>query len=164
MAFGSRGVARLGLPQQQAELGAEPQILLDAEMVVAQPAPGVDQQRARRALQAVGAHGEGNGAAVGVGEVDAHRKGIAMLGEKDREGLGAHHRVMLEDGVQADDGERGAGQQPRHPLGLGQAVEHAAGAEHLEGVDQHHLAAQALQAQRRVAVEPAADPQGGGRW
>jgi len=70
--------------------------------------------------------------------------------------------MMFEHAVQADDGDRFLREQLIYPLELRQAVGDAAGAQHLEGADRHHAAAQRRERQRR-AVEPARNVEFGGR-
>jgi hypothetical protein len=65
-----------------------------------------------------------------------------------------HRRVVLEDGMQPDHRERRGGEALGHALRLRQAVRDAARAQHLEGVQQHDLAAKVFQAERLVAVQP----------
>ena len=84
--------------------------------------------------------------------------GQAVMGElrifKGPQGDRRHGGVMLEDRMQADHchlrGVEGGGD----PLRLRQAVADATGAEYLEHLDRQHLAAEPVQRQRLVGVQP----------
>ena len=79
-------------------------------------------------------------AAAAVGSVHADGEGPAVLVDEGLQRLDRHHVMVLEDRVQADDGQLGRREGLAHPLGLRQAMGHTGRAQHLEGVQQHHAA------------------------
>ncbi|HRE03951.1 MAG TPA: flagellar basal body protein [Ilumatobacteraceae bacterium] len=73
--------------------------------------------------------------------VDGDRKRDAILGDERGERVGRHHIVVLENAVQTEHLHLIAPEAALHALGGGDAVADAAGAQHLEDLDQHDLAA-----------------------
>jgi hypothetical protein len=80
-----------------------------------------------------------------VGRVHPDGKAHAVLVEERPKRLDLHAVVVLEDGVEADDDQRRASEQLGDPLRLRDAARDAAGAEHLERVEQHDTAAELLE-------------------
>ena len=65
--------------------------------------------------------------------------------------------MVLEHGMQADDGDLALVEHLGDPPGLREAMRDAAGAQHLEGHDDHDLALEAVERRRRLGVEPLRD-------
>src|SRR5690606_11701237 len=86
--------------------------------------------------------------------VDADRMRDAVFVEKGFERHRRHGRVVLEDGVQADDDRILALEQSMQPLGLRHPMADTARAQHLERMQHHHLAAQSGKAEWPIGVEP----------
>ena len=86
------------------EGGTEGEVVDLAECIGAQVAGAVDDEEARRAAQAVARHGDGGGFAGCVG-VDPDGKGDSVFVEECLEGHGRHGIVVLEDRVEAEQGE-----------------------------------------------------------
>lgn len=83
-----------------------------------------------------------------------NRKGQPVLVNEGLQGLGTHHIVVLEDRVQANDRKLVFGKHCAHLAGLRQAVQHASGAQHLEGVQHHHAPVQRVQTQATGRIDP----------
>ena len=127
---------------------------MDTEHLLAQSAARIDQHRGRGALHRVRPHRERDGVSVQPGHIDTDGEPNAVLMKERAQGLDPHGFVVLEHRVQPDDRERCVGEQLGNALGLGQAARDAAGAQHLEGVEQHHPPPKALKAERLGGVEP----------
>ena len=109
----------------------------------------------RCALHFIGKHRARDRLAVGGRHVDADRIADAVLVNEITQRRQRHGVVVLEHRVQADDRQRLASEQLGHALRLRQRLRHAAGAQHLESVQQHHATAKVFEAERFVAVQPA---------
>ncbi len=124
-------------------------------MMPEDPAP-VDQDMRRRAAHAVSLHRQRNGS-VSVWPVDPNGKCQPVF---MNEGLKRHRRhgcMMLEHRVKTDDLKIARREYAARPFSLWRTVRYAAGAQHLEGVQQHNTPAQTGQADWRRRVEPAID-------
>lgn len=122
--------------------------------------PGaIDEQRARGSLEPVARHGRGNGTPFDR-TIDGDREGEAVLGHERGQRLGATlNVVVLEDAVEAEHHEFVTVERAMHALGLRERTAHAAGAEHLEDLDEHDTVAQRREVDG-VAVDPALDVEG----
>jgi hypothetical protein len=151
--------------EQRAELEAEVEIGQVAEVLHAEATGGIDQQEGGRALELVGLHGErdaeGGGLVDGDGELEAVFVGECL------EGGGGHGVVVLEDGVEAEDGDAGVAELVVEIAELGNGELGAAGAEHPEGEGDDDAAAVILEARGGGGVEPVGGVPGGskaGHW
>jgi hypothetical protein len=130
------------LPEQYSEVVAEAKVVVRAEDVLPKATLGVDEHRRGRAAKAVRAHRDRNGIAGVSGTIDADWERHAVFVQEGLERRGPHHVVVLEHAVHAYDGQRGLGKELRHALDLWQSVGHAARAQHLERMQEHHTPAQ----------------------
>src|SRR5690606_9882793 len=89
-----------------------------------------------RATHPIGGHRGGNRAVPGT--IDTDRKRNPILVQECAEGLGSHHTVMLENGVKPDDAHVPRVEGGVDASSLRKTVGHTPGAEHLEGVENHH--------------------------
>jgi hypothetical protein len=142
-----RRVIRSLIFAEQATQGhTEDKVVNGPEVGEAQAPHPVDHERRRGAPEPVLPHRDGNRMAVV--PVDADREVDPELGQEYLESVRPRHLMMLEDGVDADD--RDFRERALHTLRLGQAIADAAGAEHLERLEQHHPAAQRFERGRRA--------------
>ena len=105
-------------------------------------------------------HGQRQRASLRVGLVDSNRERQPVFMDEGRERLARlHHRVVLEDAVQAHDGQLVSVEELVQAASLRDAVGHAAGAKHLKGMQGNHSAAQGLPGEGYGRVEPMRNPQ-----
>src|SRR5690606_1730689 len=151
---GDRCIARsLGvLDGQSHNFGGEAHVVDLTEIVAPQSPLPVEQQDRRRTLHFVGGHRLRQAGSVGL--VDADREWPAILVNEGFQRLSGHRVVMLEYGVQAQDLHLVVGEALYDPFCKRQAVLHAAGAKHLEGLQHDDLALEACERQRRLGVDP----------
>ena len=143
------------LEHQRHDLGAEAHVVDGAQIVAAQAPLAVEQQKRRRALDAVGLHGPRQAGAVR--RVDRDGDGD-VLGLEERLEQGRRHvLVVLEHHVQAENRDLVAVEGAREPLRLRERVAQRAGAQHLEGDEHDDLALERLQRERLGRVEPLRD-------
>src|SRR3546814_1816897 len=124
-----------------------------AEMLRAAVALTVDQHEGRRALHPIARHRDRQTARFSR-RVDADREGDAIFGEKGLERCRALGFVMLEDAVQTKHDDIVTAEAFMDAGGLRQAMADAAGAQHLERLDDDHPAVQRIERRRRIGVEP----------
>lgn len=130
-----------GFPDQRLDRSAKPQIIQMTELLEAELSRAVDQDRRRRALHLVGAHGLRQ-SLIGL-RINADGEVYSVFVQESRKRLRAPLRlVMLKHRVQTDHCEVTRREGGSRPLRLRQAVADAAGAQHLEGDGQDHPAAQ----------------------
>jgi len=127
------------------------------------PTLRVQNEQRRGALHVPGLHGERNRIAARVGPVDPHGEGDAVFVQEGPQGDFLHGGVMLEHRVQADHLHAAGRERLVDGLGLRDPMGNAAGTQHLEGMDDHHGAAQIGQGQRGFDIQPAFDVPVAGR-
>lgn len=120
----------------------------------AQPSLRIDEEGSRGALHRIRPHGAGYRIAVQTRSVDADRELHAVLVNERAQRLEPHRRMVFEDRVQSDDRHRRGLEEFGDSLGLRYGVCHAAGAKHLEGVQEHHPPPKTLKLKGLRRIEP----------
>ena len=124
---------------------------LGAEAVTHDEPSPVDDARRRRSLESLRGH-RPRDRAVSRGPIDSHRESNPILVQESFERDRRHGGVMLEHAMQAQHHEIVAtARNLVQPLGLRDGLGDAIRTQHLEGMENHYLAAQRFQRQRRVA-------------
>ena len=96
--------------------------------------------------------------------IHAYRMGDAVFVQEGFESYRRHRRMVLEDGMQADDRHAGFGEFAVHAFCLWYGVAYAAWAQHLESVQKDHPPAHSGLGEWCGGIEPLADlPVGYGR-
>lgn len=139
--------------------GAQMQVVDLTRVIQTNAAVPVKDHHARRAAHPMALHRHQHRTSW-IGLVDTDRERNPVPVQENAQGLGPHHIVVLEDGVQADHRDLFLREQPVDAQSLRQAVRHATRAQHLEGVQHHCASAQALQGHQLRRVEPQAGLQG----
>ena len=127
---------------------------MSAEDLAAKPSLRVDEDRGRRPAHPVGPHRLWNGFAAWVRRVDPDGKAHAVLVEERTKRLHLHPIMVLEHGMEADNDQGRASEQLGDPLRLRDPARDAAGAEHLECVEQHDTTPELLERERLRRVQP----------
>lgn len=133
-------------------LGGDPNVVHAAEVMAAQTALTVENQRRWRALDLIGRHGRRDGPAVDGILGDRERE--ALLAEKGSELVRGLRLGLFECGVEPDHDDLVAGEALRHPLRLRQTVLERSGAVGLEGGQHDDAALEALERARFGGIEP----------
>jgi len=123
-------------------------------MVQTNPPQIIQNEQSRGAFEPPGLHGLRDGLTLQARHVHPYRKVDAVLVDERPECDFGHGVMVLEHGVQAHDLQPVGRKCLVNGLGLGNAVRHAARAQHLERMDHHHLATQAIERGRSSVARP----------
>lgn len=149
------GLAGIRLEHHRGNLGAEDHVVGAAEIVPAQTALAVVDQKRRRAAHLIGEHGLGN--VLPIGLVDADGEGELVLVQERLQRLRRHHIMVLENSVEAEHGDVRVIEPLPKLLNLRQRMADAAWTEHLEGEHDNDLAFEVCERRRLRSIEPAGD-------
>ena len=146
--------------QELADGAANAEIVFLSEEMKALAALAINQDQCWGTFHFVGAHREWT-TTFRVGSVDTNRKSQPIFINENRQRFRRHDIVVFKYRVQTGHSDIGSIELPLNTLRLWNAMMDAAGAQHLEGMQHNHLAAQRVKIEWARSVEPLDDLQ---RW
>ena len=151
-----RGQSGNPFRERHRNLRTEHEIGLDTKGLVDEVAVAPDQDRGRRAAQREALHRDRN-MRMFVRKVDSDGRRDPVFMEEGLERDGRHRRMMLENRMNADDGEFGLTEDLVELVKLRDRVRYATRAKSLQGMQEHRSATQTCERDRPGRVEPLAD-------